>query len=244
MVNEFTASTYGDRIAGVYDSIYRATDPTDCVDLLAELSSGGRVLELGIGTGRIAIPLAAKGVEVQGIDSSEAMIKQMRAKDGGGRIRVEIGDFADPRDEGMFSLVFVVANTFFALTTQDDQIRCFENVAARLEDRGVFLIEAFVPDVSVFADGNQLSARPIDLDSVKIDVTTHDRLNQIVDTRTLRLSQDGVEVYPFQLRYVWPSEMDLMARLTGFRLLDRWSDWSRSPFTSESRSHVSVYVKE
>ncbi len=243
IVEEYTSATYGDRIAGVYDDIYRTTDVTDCVNTLSELASGGRALELGIGTGRIAIPLTASGVEVHGIDSSEAMAAQLRAKEGGADIPVSIEDFADLDVDGTFTLIFVVANTFFGLTSQEDQVRCFENVASRLDERGVFLIEAFVPSVYAFAEGNNVTARPLDLDSVKLDVAVHDRMNQIVDIRTLRLSKEGIETYPVRLRYVWPSEMDLMARLAGLRLLERWADWRHSPFTSESRSHVSLYVK-
>lgn len=243
IVEPYTSATYGDRIAGVYDDIYRPTDVTDCINTLAELASGGRALELGIGTGRIAIPLAASGVEVHGIDSSEAMVAQLRAKEGGGDIPVSIGDFADLDVDRTFSLIFVVANTFFGLTSQEDQVRCFKNVASRLDARGTFLIEAFVPHVYAFADGNNVTARPLDLDSVKLDVTVHDRMNQVIDIRTLRLSDEGIETYPARLRYVWPSEMDLMARLAGLRLLERWADWRQSPFTSGSGSHVSLYVK-
>lgn len=243
-MNEYTAATYGDRIAGVYDDIYRPTDVTDCINSLCELAAGGRALELGIGTGRIAIPLSASGVEVHGIDSSRAMVAQLRAKEGGGEIPVSIGDFADLDVDGKFSLIFAVANTFFGLTSQEDQIRCFENVASHLDERGIFLIGAFVPDVYGFADGSRVSARPLDLDSVKLDVTVHDKMNQIVDIRTLRLSDKGIETYPARLRYVSPSEMDLMARIAGLRLFERWADWRRSPFTSESRSHVSLYVKK
>ena len=243
IVDDYTSATYGDRIADVYDDIYRPEDVTDCINILSELASGGRALELGIGTGRIAIPLAASGVEVHGIDSSKAMVAQLRVKEDGGEIPVSIGDFANLDVDGTFSLIFVVANTFLGLTSQEDQIRCFENVASHLDERGIFLIEAFVPHVYAFDDGNNVTARPLDLDSVKLDVTVHDRMNQVLDVRTLRLSEAGIKSYPFRLRYVWPSEMDLMARIAGFRLQARWTDWRRSPFTSGSRSHVSLYVR-
>ncbi len=243
IVNDYTSATYGDRIADVYDDIYRPTDVTDSINTLAELASGGRALELGIGTGRIAIPLTVRGVEVHGIDASEAMVAKLRSKDGGGQIPVSVGDFANLDVEGTFSLIFVVANTFFGLTSQEDQIMCFETVASHLDERGIFLIEAFVPHVYGFAEGNNVTARPLDLESVKLDVTVHDRMDQIVDIRTMLLSNKGIEKYPVRLRYVWPSEMDLMARLAGLQLLERWADWRRSPFNSGSRSHVSLYVK-
>ena len=200
-------------------------------------------MELGIGRGRIAIPLAASGDEVHGVDFSEAMVEQLRVKEGGGGIPVSNGDFADVDVDGTFSLIFVVANSFFGLTSQEDQIRCCENVASHLDESGTFLIEGFVPDVFPLAEGNRVSARPRDLDSVKLDVTVVDRMNQVIDIRTLRLSAAGIEAYPARLRYAWPSEMDLMARIAGLRLLERWSDWRHSPFTSECRSHVSLYTK-
>ena len=239
----YTDSTYGDRIAGVYDSFYRPANVTERVDLLADLAAGGRALELGIGTGTYALPLAARGVEVHGIDSSEAMVDQLRAKQGGESVPVTIGDFADVDVEGTFSLIFVISNTFFMLTSQDEQIRCFANVASHLHESGVFLVHGFVPDVSRFEDGQHLSADLPDLTSVRLDVSVHDAANQVVDFRHLHVTEEGIRMYPGRLRYVWPSELDLMARLGGLRLRYRWADWRRSSFTSESHSHVSVYER-
>ena len=242
-MNGYTASTYGDRIANVYDEIHRPADVSERVDILAQLAAGGRALELGIGTGTFALPLADRGVEVHGIDSSSAMVDRLRAKQGGEAIPVTIGDFADIEVEGAFSLVFVVSNTFFMLTSQEEQIRCFENVASHLDESGVFLIHAFVPDVSMFDKGRHLSASLPDLASVNLDVSVHDAVNQVVDFRHLYVTEEGIRIYPGRLRYVWPSELDLMARLAGLRLRDRWADWRRSPFTAQSRSHVSVYER-
>ena len=237
----YTASTYGDRIAGVYDEISTPADVSERVDVLAELAAGGSALELGIGTGTYALPLAAQGVKVHGIDSSKAMVEQLQAKEGGEALPVTIGDFADVDVEETFSLAFVISNTFFMLTTQDEQTRCFETVASHLDQSGVFLVHAFVPDVSMFDDGQRLRASLPDLASVWLDISVHDAMNQVVDFSHLHLTEEGTRMYPGRLRYVWPSELDLMARLAGLRLLDRWADWRRSPFTSESRSHVSVY---
>ena len=239
----YTDSTYGDRIAGVYDSFYRPVNVSERVDILAELAAGGRALELGIGTGTYALPLSARGVEVHGIDSSEAMVDQLRAKGGGETVPVTMGDFADVDVEGTFALVFVISNTFFMLTSQEEQIRCFKNVASRLDESGVFLVHGFVPDVSRFDDGHHLGASLPDLDSVQLDVSVHDAANQLVDFRHVHLTETGVRIYPGRLRYAWPSELDLMARLAGLRLRDRWADWHRSPFTSQSPSHVSVYER-
>ena len=240
-MNEYTSSTYGDRIAGVYDEFYEPADMPERVDVLAELVSGGRALELGIGTGTYALPLAARGVKVYGIDSSSAMVDQLRAKDGGETLPVTIGDFADVDVQGAFSLVFVVSNTFFMLTTQEEQIRCFQNVASHLDETGVFLVHAFVPDLTMYDRGQHLSADLPDLSSVRFNVSIHDAMNQVIDFRHVDLTEQGVQMYPGRLRYVWPSEMDLMARLAGLSLRERWADWSRAPFTSQSRSHVSVY---
>ena len=213
------------------------------VDLLEQLATGRRALELGVGTGTFALPLVDRGVEVHGIDSSNAMVERLRAKQGGEAIPVTIGDFADVEVEGDFSLVFVVSNTFFMLTSQEEQIRCFENVASHLGESGVFLVHAFVPDVSMFDGGRRLSASLPDLASVRLDVSVHDSANQSVDFRHLNVTEEGIRIYPGRLRYAWPSELDLMARLAGLRLRHRWADWRRSPFTSHSRSHVSVYER-
>ena len=242
-MGEYKASTYGDRIAGVYDEFYRPANVPERVDVFAELAAGGRALELGIGTGTYALPLAARGVEVHGIDASEAMVDQLWAKEGGATIPITIGDFADVEVEGTFSLISVISNTFFVLTDQEEQIRCFENVASHLDKSGVFLVHAFVPDVSIFDNGERLSADLLDMASIRLEVSIHDAMNQVVDVRHVHLTEGGIRMYPGRLRYVWPSELDLMARLAGLRLRERWADWRRSPFTSESRSHVSVYER-
>ena len=240
-MTEYSASTYGDRIADVYDEFYSPVDVSERVDILAELATEGRALELGIGTGTYALPLAAKGVEVHGIEASRAMVDRLRAKEGGEAMPVTIGDFADVEVDGVFSLVFVINNTFFMLASQEEQTRCFENAASRLDDSGVFLVHAFVPNVSMFDRGQHLRASLPDLTSVRLDVSIHDVMNQVVDFRHLHLAEEGIRIYPGRLRYVWPSELDLMARLAGLRLRERWADWQRSPFTSQSEWHVSVY---
>ena len=242
-MKDYTASTYGDRIADVYDQFVGTSGDSERIDVLAKLSVGGRALELGIGTGKYALPLAARGIEVHGIEASEAMVAQLRAKSGGATLPVAIGDFADIDVDGSFSLVFVISNTFFMLTTQEDQVRCFENVASHLSESGVFLIHAFVPDISLFDGGQRLGAGLPDLDTVEFDISIHDAMNQAVDFRHVYLTEEGMRMYPGRLRYAWPSELDLMARLAGLRLRERWSNWDRSTFTSQSRSHVSVYER-
>ena len=241
-MSDYTTSTYGDRIAAAYDDIHPSTDDADeAVATLAELAAGGPVLELAIGTGRLALPLAERGVPVQGIDASDAMVARLRAKPGGDAIDVTIGDFADVAVDGRFALVFVAFNTLFALLTQDDQIRCFANVASHLADDGVFVIEAFVPDLTGYKWSQRVSAMHVGTDSVRLDASRLDAAEQRVTATHMVLTEAGVRLYPVHLRYAWPAELDLMARLAGLRLRHRWADWERRRFDASSQRHVSVY---
>ncbi len=241
---DHTPGAYGERIAADYDELHAHLDPGDAVEALARLAGGGRVLELGIGTGRIALPLAARGVEVHGIDASGAMVAELRAKPGGDAIPVTLGDFADARVDGEFDLVFVAFNTFFALLTQEEQLRCVRNVAARLSPRGVFIVEAFVPDMCRYDEaGHTLRTHRVDGERVIVDASTLDRARQRITTRLVALDGRAVTQYPIEIRYVWPSELDLMARLAGLRLRERWSDWRGGSFDASSPSHVSVYER-
>jgi SAM-dependent methyltransferase len=243
-MSDYTASTYGDRAAARYDDLFtHPTAPPACIDFLADLAGDGPALELGIGTGRIALPLAARGVEVHGVDSSRKMVAKMRAKKGGKRIPVTFGDFAVAPTKGSYSLAFVVFNTFFGLLTQDDQVRCFENVARRLRPGGAFVIEAFVPDLSRFDRGQRTDTVHVDTDVVQMQATVHDAKTQVVRTQAFVFERRKWSAYPIRIRYAWPSELDLMARIAGLRLRERWSGWTRTPFTSASGAHVSVYEK-
>ena len=243
-MKEYDASTYGDRVADVYDELYAALDPSDAVEALARLAGSGAALELAIGTGRIALPLAARGVEVHGIDASEAMVAKLRDKPGGAAIPVTMGDFADVAVDGRYSLVYVVFNTFFGLLTQEDQVRCFRNVATRLADDGVFVIEAFVPDVTRFDRAQRVSAITVEVDRVELHVANYDPLTQTVASQHVFLSPDGVRLNPVSVRFAYPSELDLMAQLAGMRLRERWAGWKGEPFTAASGQHVSVYERE
>jgi SAM-dependent methyltransferase len=236
-------STYGDHIADVYDAWFHPpSDPGAAVDFLAELAGSGPALELAIGTGRIALPLATRGVEIRGIDASTAMVDKLREKPGGGDIPVTMGDFTDVAMEGRFRLVFVVFNTLFALLTQDDQRRCVRNVADHLTDDGVFVVEAFVPDLARFDRGQRVQTHKLDTGRVFLDVSLHHPENQRVSVQLVVLGESGFRMFPVELRYVWPSELDLMAELAGLRLRERWGDWNREPFTGEGK-HVSVYER-
>jgi len=212
------------------------------VDLLVELAGDGAALELAIGTGRIALPLAACGVRVDGIDISPAMIERLRAKPGGEELSVTIGDFADVAVTGTYRLVYIVFNTLFNLLTQDDQVRCFQNVAAHLAPDGCFVVEAFVPThLHRLRDNQYVDAEAVAIGAVRLDVGRHDPVGQTLDESHVWLSPAGITVNPIVCRYAWPSELDLMARLAGLRLSDRWGGWNREPFTADSRLHVSVF---
>ena len=235
--------TYGDRIADVYDEWYAELDPTSAVELLAELAGDGRVLELAIGSGRIALPLAARGVEVHGIDASERMVERLRAKPGGEAIPVTMGDFADVPVEGTFRVVFVAFNTLFALPDQEAQVRCFERVAEHLDESGVFVLEAFVPDLTLYDRGQRVSTTRTKLDHIVLDVSQLDAASQTVFSQHVLISDEGTRLFPVQVRYAWPTELDLMARLAGLRLRARYADWAQSPFTASASSHVSVFER-
>lgn len=237
----YGAATYGDRIVEVYDRIYPQAEEA-AIDLLAELSNGGLALELGIGTGRVALPLSHRGVKVSGLDASEAMLAKLRAKEGGAEIETHLGDFSDFDLGKTFKLIYVPFNTIFAPLTQEAQIGCFRSVARHLAEGGRFLIEAFVPDLSRFDLGQRVVLVDMDDQNVRLDVTQHDALNQQITTQHVFLSETGIRRYPVKLRYAWPAELDLMARIAGLRLEQRWASWSKEPFTAESGKHVSVYT--
>jgi hypothetical protein len=244
-VEGYGPSTYGDRVAEIYDDLYEsAFDVVGAVEMLARLAGRGRALELAIGTGRIALPLASTGVDVVGIDASQAMVAKLREKPGGRDIDVRIGDFADVEVEVEFSLVYVVFNTFFALLSQEDQVRCFRNVEKRLDDVGVFVIEAFVPDLTRFDRHQRVEVTNVGADDVRLDTSRHDPIAQRIDAQHIVLGAAGPRLYPVRLRYAWPSELDLMARLAGLRLRERVSGWRGDAFTSESLGHVSIYERD
>lgn len=243
-MDDYEASTYGDLIAESYDELYPFDPPASQIDLLAELAGPGPALELGIGTGRVALPLQQSGVTVAGIDASAEMVAQLRAKPGGTDIPVTIGDFARFDLGPDFTLVYIPANTFFALLTQADQVACFETVASHLTPGGRFLIEAFVPDLARFDRGQRTSTTNIENALVRIDTAQIDLATQRIDSQHIVL-RDGEHprLYPVAIRFAWPAELDLMAKLAGLELEHRWSGWDRSEFNSESQGHISVWQR-
>jgi SAM-dependent methyltransferase len=241
----YDETTYGERIADVYDEWYGESDLLDtdhAVELLAGLAGPGPVLELAVGTGRIALPLSGRGIEVHGIDASEAMVAKLREKPGGDAISVTMGNFADLGVEGSYSLVYLVFNTLFALDSQDEQVRCFENVAAHLAEGGVFVIDAFVPDPARFRD-RRPTVNTVGVDKVQLDLTILDEKEQKSESTHVVITSEGVRLYPVHIRWAYPAELDLMARIAGLRLRDRWQNWKQEPFTAESKHHVSVYER-
>ena len=235
--DERIATSYRDKWPELFEPA--VVDPA--VRFLADLVGTGAALELGIGTGRIAIPLSRRGVRVHGIDLSPDMVAELRTKPGTDDIGVTIGDFATTRVDGTFELAYLVRNTIMNLTTQDDQVACFANVAAQLEPGGWFVIEVVVPQLQRLPPGETIHAftvTPTHLGFEEYDVAT-----QIAYSHHYWVKDAQLETLSAPFRYVWPSELDLMARLAGMTLRERWSDWARAPFTSESTSHVSVWEK-
>jgi SAM-dependent methyltransferase len=233
--------SFGQDAAEIYDDVPRG-DEQATVGFLEELAGGGPALELAIGTGRIALPLAARGIRVDGIDISPAMVAKLREKPGGERLSVTIGDFADVAVPGTYPLIYVVFNTLFNLLTQDEQVSCFENVATHLTGDGTFVVEAFVPSfLTRLRDDQYVDAESVGVDEVWFDVGRHDPVTQRLDETHVRLTDGDVRLFPIVTRYAWPAELDLMARIAGLRLRDRWAGWNREPFEPASRRHVSVY---
>jgi SAM-dependent methyltransferase len=237
-----TDTTYGDAIADVYDDMH-AIPADDAVTLIAELAQGGRILELGVGTGRVALPLVARGFEVHGVDVSDAMLERLYAKDKAARVRVVKGDFTETIAGEDFSVAFVAFNTFFAIASREKQKRCFATVSKQLRAGGTFVLECFVPDPARFAGGQALRTGGMTADRVVLEATRHDRNEQILDAQLIVISTSGTRLIPLQLRYCWPAELDSMAELAGFRLKGRFGSWARTPFTQTSMNHVSIYEK-
>jgi len=244
-VSEYGPWLCGTQIADVYDAWCESVaglDTAGAVDFLADLAGSGPVLELAVGTGRLALPLAKRSLEVHGIDVSAEMLAKLRAKPGGDRLDLAQGDMADIDIDTRFRLVFVAFNTFFVLPSQEEQVRCLKNIARHLEADGTFLIEAFVPDLRRFAVDGPTSTQRIELaDVTLVDLATHHRAEQRVESTHIVLRSGGIDVVPVSIRYAYPGEIDAMAAVAGLRLRERWSSWRREPFDDDSTQHISVY---
>jgi SAM-dependent methyltransferase len=216
-------------------------NPEPAADFLADIADGGPALELAIGTGRVALPLAARGLTVHGVEASPEMVARLRAKPGGADLPVVMGDMADVAVQGEFRLVYLVFNTLFNLVDPQRQADCFRNVARVLTPGGAFVIETFVPDPADFDRDEQLQVRSVTEDSVTMRVHRYDRTAQTFVRQTIILSNEGVRLKPFAMRYLWPDQVDDLAAQAGLRLTHRYADWHRQAFTAESTSHISVY---
>ena len=241
-VEAYGPSTYGDHHADVYDENLPMSEAETAaaVDALAELARGGRVLELGVGTGRIAVPLAARGLDVHGIEASERMLARLRARSGGERVAIVPGDLADVGVDGSFELVYAVFNTFFELYTEADQLRCLRNVVARLADEGRLVLELFVPDV--VDGGSVIAVDDVRPDRVTLVASRHDPETGTTDSVEVWLTEQGIRLFPLRERALRPDELDRLAERAGLRLEQRWGGWRREPFGPDSREHVSIYV--
>ena len=231
--------SFGEDVAARYDEELRGDEP-ETVDFLAARAGGGPALEFAIGTGRIALPLTERGVRVDGIEQSSAMVDRLRTKPGGADLDVTIGDMSTVALPGRYTLVYLIFNTIHNLLTQDGQVRCFENAARHLADNGVFVVETGVPGAGP-RKGNYVEVPRVAMDEVRLSAMRYDAMTQILDINHMRLTSTGITMSPISLRLVYPTELDLMARIAGLRLLDRWGGWRQEPFTVDSRRHVSVY---
>ena len=243
--SNYDPAAYGEHLAADYDALYSAIPDTDeAVACLAELAGEGPLLEMGIGTGRLALPLRARGVAVHGIEASPAMVSELEKLPGGDAIPVTVGSFADTEvPEQRFSVVVLALHTIFGLPTQEEKISCFANAERHLGDGGVFVVEATVLDVGAFRGGQTVVPRFSSAERVELQVLRYDAATQLVETTNIHLSSDGVRLNGFTNAYASPQELDLMARLGGLRLRERWGSWTREPFTAASSRHVSIYER-
>ena len=235
---------YGAEWASLFERYFgQLPDTEDAVGALAELAAGRPVLELGVGTGRLALPLRARGLDVHGIDNSEPMLEQLRRKPNGDQLPVTLGDIATAKVDGRFGLVFVATHTLLALTTQDAQVQCFHNAAAHLDSGGLFVVEVMSPHGRALSSGDCRTVQ-VDPEQITLYVAVLDPIEQLLQGSAMYIRDGELPVVRTTAsRYVWPSELDLMARLAGLRLQDRWGGWTRTPFTAGSPNLVSVFAK-
>tara|TARA_R110002051_G_scaffold10868_4_gene40652 strand:- start:4001 stop:4735 length:735 start_codon:yes stop_codon:yes gene_type:complete len=242
-MKKYGPETFGELNADEYDLLHNPGTTDAAIDLLSEFALPGRTLELAIGTGRVALPMAARGCRIEGIEASPLMVEKLREKPGGQDIPVMVGDMSEVRAEGDFDFIFLIFNTLYNLTSQAAQVKCFRNAAAMLAPGGAFLIEAFVPDLSQFHDHRSVKPRHVSFGALALEAAVHDPVTQRIDYQVLRVTSEGTRLTPLPMRYAWPQETDLMAQLAGLELESRWGGWDKCAFTADSRMHISVYRK-
>jgi SAM-dependent methyltransferase len=240
---DFDPAEYGRNIADDYDETTGAADPTAELAAITELSRGEPILEFGIGTGRLALPLVARGHRVAGIEGSADMVQLLRQKPGGADLQVEVGDFSEARVDGEFGLVVLTMNTIYALPSQQAQVNCFRNAARHLRVGGSFVVEAWLPDMGAYRQGRALRLVRQEDGTVVLESSEISPATQTMQTNKIYLSTDSVKVFPANHRYAWPAELDLMAQLAGLELTQRWADWAKRPYTDDSTAHVSIWRK-
>ena len=239
----FGPSTFGELNAEDYDRLHDPGTTDAAVDLIADLAGAGDVLELAIGTGRVALPLAARGINMTGFDASPDMLAKLKEKPGGADIPAHVADMAVFDLGQRFDFAFLIFNTLYNLTTQAEQVSCFQCVGDHLKPGGQFLVEAFMPDREVFVNNQAVRTRHVSFNTAWIEAVQHDPVTQQINFQRIGFTPDGIKMVPLPMRYVWPSELDLMAQLAGLTLQHRWGGWHREPFGAGSDMHVSVYVK-
>jgi len=242
-MRNYGPETFGELNADEYDLLHNPGTTEAAVDLLSEFALSGRTMELAIGTGRVALPLAERGCRIEGIEASPLMVDKLREKPGGKDIPVTIGDMSEVRAEGTFDFVFLIFNTLYNLTSQAAQVKCFRNASDMLAPGGAFLVEAFVPDLSQFHNHRSVKPRHISFSALALEAAVHDPVTQRIDYQVMRVTSEGTRLTPLPMRYAWPQETDLMAELAGLTLENRWGGWDKCPFTADSRMHISVYRK-
>ena len=242
-MKEFGPSTFGELNADEYDALHDPGTTDACVSLIAGLAGIGDVLELAIGTGRIALPLAQRGVKISGFDGSVEMLNILGEKPGGADIPTFVADMASFETDQQFDFAFLVFNTLYNLTTQDEQVRCFQHVAKHLRPGGRFLVEAFMPSRDRFENNQAVRTKHVSFNSVWLEAVQHDPVAQTLNYQRIRITEDGTTLKPLPMRYVWPSELDLMARAAGLTPVARWGGWHKEPLSASSEMYVIVYER-
>ena len=242
-MKEFGPATFGQLNADEYDALHNPGTTEESVALIADLADQGRILELAIGTGRMALPLAARGLDVSGFDASPEMLDILKSKPGGTDIPTWVADMASFELDQQFDFAFLVFNTLYNLTTQKEQVSCFQHVAKHLKSGGKFLVEAFLPSREKFEQDQAVRTKFVGFDRVWLEAVQHDAVKQSLNYQRIRIDENGTTLKPLPMRYVWPSELDLMAKLAGLSPIAHWGGWQKQPLTSSSPFYVIVYER-
>lgn len=243
MMEGFGPKSFGELYAQEYDALHNPGTTEDCVNLIADLAHDRSILELAIGSGRIALPLKARGIDVCGFDASPDMLELLKQKPGGDEIETWVADMADFSVDRRFGFAYLIFNTLYNLTTQDAQVKCFQCVADQLEPGGQFLVEAFMPNRERFQDNQAVRTKHVSMNTAWLEAAQHNPVTQTIDYQRIRITDEGTRLMPLAMRYVWPSELDLMAALAGFEPVVKWGGWHKQPLTPSSDMYVALYAR-